>query len=44
MTLNLGRTHSHIKSLKGKDLGGIFEIRADYDKDTYRAVICGEFR
>lgn len=33
-----GDTDSHIKPLKGKDLGGVYEIRADYDKDTYRAV------
>ena len=33
-----GETDSHIKTLRGKDLVGVYEIRADYDKDTYRAV------
>ena len=33
-----GESDSHIKPLRGKDLGGVYEIRADYDKDTYRAV------
>ena len=33
-----GDSDSHIKPLRGKDLGGVYEIRADYDKDTYRAV------
>lgn len=33
-----GQTDPHIKPLKGKDLGGVYEIRADYDSDTYRAV------
>lgn len=30
--------HASIKSLTGKDLGGVYEIRTDYDSDTYRAV------
>ena len=33
-----GESDSHIKPLRGKDLGGVYEIRADYDKDTYRAM------
>lgn len=31
-----GKTHTSIKSLKG--LSGVYEIRADVDSDTYRAV------
>lgn len=33
-----GESDSSIKSLTGKDLGGVYEIRTDYDSDTYRAV------
>ena len=33
-----GDSHSSIKPLTGKDLGGVYEIRSDYDTDTYRAV------
>jgi phage-related protein len=31
-----GKHHESIKPLKG--FAGVYEIRADYDKDTYRAV------
>jgi phage-related protein len=31
-----GKHHESIKPLKG--LAGVYEIRADYDKDTYRTV------
>ena len=33
-----GETDSRIKPLKGKDLKGAYEIRSDFDSDTYRAV------
>jgi phage-related protein len=33
-----GESHTLIKPLRGRDLAGVFEIRADYDRDTYRAV------
>lgn len=33
-----GESHADIKPLTGKDLGGVHEIRTDYDSDTYRAV------
>jgi phage-related protein len=33
-----GETHSSIKPLTGKDLGGVYEIRSDFDSDTYQAV------
>ena len=33
-----GRYHSDISPLKGKDFAGVYEIRTDYDSDTYRAV------
>ena len=32
------KPHPDIKPLSGKDLGGVYEIRTDVDKDTYRAV------
>ena len=33
-----GEWDSSIKPLKGRDLSGVYEIRTDYDSDTYRAV------
>lgn len=33
-----GETDSSIKALTGKDLKGVYEIRTDFDKNTYRAV------
>lgn len=33
-----GESDSSIKPLTGKDLSGVYEIRTDYDSDTYRAV------
>ena len=33
-----GEYDSNIKPLTGKDLGGVYEIRADFDSDTYRAA------
>ena len=33
-----GEGHANVKSLTGKDMGGVYEIRTDYDSDTYRAV------
>ena len=33
-----GEGHASIKSLTGKDMGGVYEICTDYDSDTYRAV------
>ena len=33
-----GDSHSSIKPLTGKDLSRVYEIRSDYDTDTYRAV------
>jgi len=30
--------HPSIKALKGKDLKGVYEIRENLDKNTYRAV------
>ena len=32
------KAHSDIKPLSGKDLAGVYEIRVNVDKDTYRAV------
>lgn len=33
-----GEGDRSIKPLTGKDLGGVYEIRIDGDRDTYRAV------
>ena len=33
-----GEGDSNIRPLTGKDLSGVFEIRTDYNSDTYRAV------
>ena len=33
-----GLYHSNIKPLKGEDFAGVYEIRTNYDSDTYRAV------
>lgn len=33
-----GKAHADIKPLSGKDLTGVYEIRANVDKDSYRAV------
>ena len=33
-----GHHHQSIKSLTGKEFSGVSEIRANVDKDTYRAV------
>ncbi len=33
-----GEGDRSIKLLKGRDLNGVYEIRTDYDSDTYRAV------
>ena len=33
-----GETDSSIKPLTGKGLSGVYEIRTDYDSDTYRAI------
>ena len=33
-----GETDSSIKPLTGQGLSGVYEIRTDYDSDTYRAV------
>jgi len=33
-----GETDSSIKALTGKDLKGVYEIRTDFDKNTYWAV------
>lgn len=33
-----GERDGHIKPLRGKDLSGVYEIRSDYDSNTYRAV------
>lgn len=33
-----GESDRNVKPLTGKDLGGVYEIRTDYDSDTYRAV------
>ena len=31
-------THSSIKALTGKEFKGVYEIKTDFDKNTYRAV------
>lgn len=36
--VQVGDTHSSIKALKGKDLKGVYEIKENFDKNTYRAV------
>lgn len=33
-----GEHHNSIKPLKGKDFSGVYEIRIDYDSDTYRSI------
>lgn len=34
----IDQPHPSIKALKGKDLKGVYEIKEDLDKNTYRAV------
>lgn len=36
--VQVGDTHPSIKALKGKDLKGVYEIKENLDKNTYRAV------
>lgn len=33
-----GKYHHAVKALKGRNLAGVYEIRANVDKNTYRAV------